>query len=100
MKAMSDLSQLKLTGDRQVLDKQLKCLVNSLGKAEAVLERWSCFLQPLENHEDSQQILRQTHTTHVLALTPLKSKIHLATPTLVWAVSQYQHLLERHTALI
>lgn len=75
-------------------------LVNSFSKANAVFEHLSCFLQLLKNHEESQQILRQTHTTHVLGLTALKSKIHLVTPALVWAVSQHQHLLGRHTTLI
>lgn len=100
MKAMYYLSQLKLIGDKQVLDKQLKHLMNILGKAEAVLEHLSCFLQLLENHKDPPQILRQTHATHALGLTALKAKIHLATPALVWAVSQHQHLIERHTTLI
>lgn len=48
-------------------------LVNSFSKADAVLERLSWFLQLLENHEDCQQILRQTHATHALGLTALKS---------------------------
>lgn len=49
-------------------------LVNSFSKANAVFEHLSCFLQLLKNHEESQQILRQTHATHVLGLTALKLK--------------------------
>lgn len=53
MKAMYDLSQLKLIVNKQALDKQLKHSVSSFGKADAVFEHLSCILQLLKNHKDS-----------------------------------------------